>query len=361
MNNFKFFNSVFFVIGNTIGGGMLAMPIVAGMCGFLPAILACLAAFVTMLGSGICLFDAIFEESIAGRKTTLIAVYERHFGKIGKIVFQFFFIFLFFCLLVAYISAFGASFSSVFCCKYEFICLIVGIFFGGFFIKGIRFTAKFNSLLVIFLLLSFVILLLAAIFKIQVANLCSVEWKMFLPAIPVFLCSYGFHNTLPVVNELVEHDRNSAKKVIIVSSVIIFLINLLFLTITIGCLPKYGENSIVNAYQNGLPATIPLAGYLCANFIKILGIVFSFLAISTSYLAVGGSMIKFFQEQEVSQCKILIFVWLAPICVAIIYPSIFIMAINIAAGIGSNTIFVIMPLIMFFKKYIPIKNNGNDH
>lgn len=172
---------------------------------------------------------------------------------------------------------------------------------------------------------------------------------MFLPAIPVFLCSYGFHNTLPVVNELVDHDRNSAKKVIIVSSVIIFFINLLFLTITIGCLPKYGVNSIVNAYENGLPATIPLAGYLGANWIKILGIVFSFLAISTSYLAVGGSMIKFFQEQEINKYKILIIVWCAPICVAIIYPSIFIIAINIAAGVCSNIIFVIMPLIMSFE------------
>ena len=99
------------VAGSCIGAGMLALPIVTGMSGFFCSTILFLLAWGFMTSTALLLVEANgwFHEKI-----NFLSLLDHTIGRSFKAVGWITYLFLFYALLVAYISGTGTLFASFF-------------------------------------------------------------------------------------------------------------------------------------------------------------------------------------------------------------------------------------------------------
>jgi tyrosine-specific transport protein len=182
---------------------------------------------------------------------------------------------------------------------------------------------------------------------IQRQNLGTVHWNFFPTILPVFLCSYGFHNTLPVLLRLTHSHPRMARNAVVTGSIIVFFINFFFLWITLGNL---SESTLRDASLRGLPAPIPLSQKLASPTLFWAGITFTLLAIATSILAVGESLITFLRARSASPPLSLAIVLGIPFLATLSGHPLFLRALDLGGGIGCNVIFGILPGYMGLRR-----------
>ncbi|MBX9745108.1 MAG: amino acid transporter, partial [Chlamydiales bacterium] len=98
------------VSGSCIGAGMLALPILTGLAGFFPSLTMLLAAWAGMT------FTALLLLEVNGwfvTQVNLLSMSKKGLGNGGRTVAWISYLFLFYALLVAYISASGTVFSAI--------------------------------------------------------------------------------------------------------------------------------------------------------------------------------------------------------------------------------------------------------
>jgi tyrosine-specific transport protein len=333
-----FFALVGFVVGNTVGGGVLAIPVVAGSSGFWPATLGCVLTGLMMLTSALYLLKAFWRN---GQIVSFSDIYEHYFGRTGRVLFEFFFFFLFLCLLTAYLS--GIT---------DLLCVLTGgprrivqtivVIAGAFLLwRGLHATLFGNNVLMVFLLLTFLWIVCTAAGGVRSQNLSFLHWSELSAILPIFLCSYGIHNMLPVVLRLANNNYYLSKSVIVAGTAVVFCINFLFLVVVLGNVPP---DAILRAARDGASATIAL-GHGGGNKVFIsVGNIFALLAIATSYLSVGGSVVTFCETAH-NWSKMIIFAVVIgiPLIITSTFPHLFLKAMSLGAGVGCNVIFGILP------------------
>ena len=97
-------SGILLIGGTSIGAGMLALPVVTGLSGFLPAMLVNTVCWLFMLATGLLLLETtLWMKSGAN----ILSMTERFLGPVGKFFGGGSFIFLYYCLLISYISGGG--------------------------------------------------------------------------------------------------------------------------------------------------------------------------------------------------------------------------------------------------------------
>src|ERR1700730_18015751 len=101
--------ATFMIAGCCIGAGMIGLPVMSALAGFIPSSLAMLLCYFFATGTGLLILEATlwFDE-----KVNLISMAGFALGKAGKALTWFLFLFLFYCLFVAYIDGGGQLFSN---------------------------------------------------------------------------------------------------------------------------------------------------------------------------------------------------------------------------------------------------------
>jgi len=99
------------IAGTSIGGGVLALPILTALGGFLPAVLIYFLCWLFMAGTGL-LFMEIFLWS--DKEINLVSMAKMTLGRGGQIISWVLYIFLFYSLTVAYIAGGGGLVGDVF-------------------------------------------------------------------------------------------------------------------------------------------------------------------------------------------------------------------------------------------------------
>ena len=208
------------------------------------------------------------------------------------------------------------------------------------------------------LFFAFILLIVKAFSGLDPIKLNYTDWK-FLPAtFPVLLCSFGFHNTIPLAAKTLKGDVKRINLALFLGSLIPLILNMIILVAVAGVLhPSIGgKTSLISAFKSSLPATVPLSIKFNSSFFTIFGLIFSILAIFTSYLAVGAGLLGFTKDclskwkNNFKYSEHLITFGI-PLIITIFAQNIFLKAINFAAGIGAVIIFGIMPCILATKKY----------
>jgi len=116
-----------------------------------------------------------------------------------------------------------------------------------------------------------------------------------------------------------------------------------------------GEDTLHHAFEKNFPATIPLAHILHSSVFTTISLIFSLLAIATSYLAVGTGLLNFMKDLTRSLFKKrnrttdALFAFGLPLLITLCYPDLFLMALNIAGGVGIGIVFGILPGMMLIK------------
>lgn len=343
-------------MGTMIGAGMLALPVVTGLSGFLPAIAINLVCCLFMMATGLLLLEAVLwlEDDV-----NLLTLAHHFLGKWGHLIAAISFLFLYYCLEVSYCAGGAPVFSRVINELFNgltdlnptgpFSYILFAGFFGTLVFLGTKAVSRINWILMTGLLLSFVLLIEAGSQKVSYELLKRADWKLSLSAAPVLFGAYGYHNILPSLSSYLKKNIRQLKSSIIFGSLAAFSIYSLWQWIIIGSLSL---DDIMGADMRGEPITKTLQNIVGHPLLVMFGEYFGLFALTTSFLGVSLSMVDFLADglNISSKGNMRLFLCLAvfvpPVIIAMTYPGIFIEAIGIAGGFGEAILNGLLPIAM---------------
>jgi tyrosine-specific transport protein len=334
-NNTKSIFSVGMLIGGaTIGAGILGLPIQTGLAGVVPSVFATLGIWILLTLTAFIITDRFAVESDVVEDFP--TVFKKDFGVIGKFLVIVGYLINYYGIMVAYLCA-STSILSFLIPFHLYDWGYLMIFFipaAGITLFGLKYVLKANSLFMVVLILSFIILCFLITSRIDSSRFSFMDWKFFPLTLPIVVNAFLFHNIIPVVCHTMNNNKRKIKISIMVGTIIACAINIVWIVAVLGALPlsdKGGSSpaTILYAFHHNQPATVPLAIALKSKIITIIGVVFSFCAIITSFVSVVVGLQGFLRDVFVSTFhidnKILntAAVFLPPLIIALAFPNFF--------------------------------------
>lgn len=355
------FGGVLLIAGSCIGAGMLGLPIITGIAGFFPSLLMFFFAWLFMTLTGLLLVEV---NGWFPHQVNMLSMVEKSLGKGGKAICWVTYLFLFYALLVAYISGSGSLFSS-------FIegafganipawagSLFFVILFGAVVYFGTRKVDLWNRVLMIGKILFFLALILIGVNYIKPKLLLHTNSSVALFSLPILVVSFGFHNMIPSLTAYMNRDLKRVRITIITGSLFAFLIYFLWEILVLGIVPLHGAGGLIESYKMDWEGSQALSVVVRSPWIKLFAQGLAFFAILTSFLAQSLSLVHFLadgmkrakeKQESLSLCLLALG---PPLVLSIIYPQLFFKALNFAGGICAVILFGILPvLIVWIGRY----------
>ena len=344
------------VTGNLIGAGILALPIQTGGVGFFYSLLAMVAFCAAMYFSAVVLAKLAIDRR--DENFNYPSLYGEYLGFWGKWIATFANLLILYGLLTAYMGG-GTTIitsllpfeKSVFLTISVTLLLFLGL--SVFTAAGVGFVSKYNQLLMLFLAISFFALVFIGVGEIKLKRLLFHDARFLPIAVPVILTSFHFHNIIPSICKDMDWDLSAVSKAMLIGMIIGFAVNAVWIGVGLGVLPlTIGPYSIVNAFSNGLPATVPLSKIIQNHLFNPIAAVFALTAIFTSFSANGIGLSDFNKDLFRGKSKFLILgmTFLPPLVIVLLFPTIFLKAVGVVGGVGIALLFGILPSVIFFIK-----------
>jgi len=350
---------ILLVAGCCIGAGMLGLPVLSGQAGFQPSVLIFLICWLFMTSTGLLLLEVNLWY---GGELSIMTMAERTLGQVGKGIASLLFLSLFYCLMVAYIASSGSLISDFMGATTGqmwhqavgggFSCLIFGVLL----YSGTGAVDWFNRFLMLGLMLSYGALVALGHSHVQPELLQHHDWSAITMVIPAVIISFGFHNLIPSLTTYFHSNVRRLKVAIILGSALPLAIYLIWEWIVLGIVPLH---DFKEALDQGEIATEALKTAVGASWIVDIAQTFAFFAIMTSFLGVALSLVDFLADglniEKTAKGKALLsfLVLLPPFLCALKYPTIFLIALKTAGGVGAAILFGIFPTLMAWKgRYI---------
>lgn len=347
------------VMGTCIGAGMLALPVVTGLAGFLPAIVINLLCCLFMMATGLLFLEAILWLDDGANVLTI----AHHFlGKWGRIICGASFLFLYYCLDVSYCAGGAPVFARVIhqitgiTLTGISIYLVFAVVFGAIIFFGTRTLNRLNWILMIALFASFFLLICTGSTQVDSSLLTRANWPLSLVATPILFGAYGYHNILPSLSTYMKRNIFSLRFSIVLGTLIPFVLYSVWQWMIIGTLTL---EQIQGADLRGEPVTQTLQGIVGHQWLRLFGEFFGFFALITSFLGVSLSMVDFLADglkvknrEGWQRLLLCLAVFLPPALFAAAYPRIFIDAIGVAGGYGEAILNGLLPVtIVWIGRY----------
>lgn len=355
------------VAGSCIGAGMLALPILTGLSGFCPSLIALLLSWAFMTFTGLLLVEV---NGWFKTQVNLITMAEETLGRKGRLAAWLSYLFLFYSLLVAYTAASGTVFSAILEALFSIsiapamASLFFTLLFGYIVFLGTRTVDLFNRILMAGLIISYLGMIGFGLTRIDPQLLCHSAPQLTLLSLPVLVVSFGFQNMIPSLTAYLNGSLKKVRLTIIGGGLISLCIYLIWSLLVLGVV---APEDIQVSYAKGEEATVPLKAAIGSHAITHFAQGFAFFAIVTSFLAQGLTLTHFlcdgFKKQP-TQKNLSFFVFLAlapPLFLALYHPQIFFRALSFAGGICAMVLFGILPVSMVWVGRYVRKHSSHYH
>ncbi|SCA64262.1 Tyrosine-specific transport protein, partial [Chlamydiales bacterium SCGC AG-110-P3] len=320
------------IAGTSIGGGMLALPVLTSLGGFYPSLGLFLVCWLFMAATGLLILEACLwmEED-----TNLVSMAGKTLGTPGKIAAWGLYLFLFYTLTIAYVSAGGALVSDLFGSRvpeWVGMFLFTGVF-GTFVFLGARFVDRINWIMMLGLGVTYAGFVVLGFKHVDTDLLQHSNWQLSLLALPVAFTSFGFQGTVPTLVRYMQRDVSKLRLAILIGSFIPLVAYGVWEWLIHGVVPAEGPHGLVEAIGSNQTAVVPLKYFIKNPRITMIAEAFAFFAIVTSFLGVtlglrdflaDGLQVEKNREGRILLCSI---IFIPPILIAMGYPGLFLSAL----------------------------------
>lgn len=350
-SNFSTLSGILLLAGTCIGAGMLALPVVTGVAGFIPSLFVSIVCWLVMLCTGLLFLEAtIWMEG----ETNLLSMAHRFLGPIGKVIGGLSFLLLYYCLEVSYMAGGAPILNSllakigVFIPSYLSFYVFASIF-GIIVFIGARAIDRVNWLLMSGLFLSYIFLTILGSTEVQTKLLSHQNWSLSMIAAPTLFSAYGYHNIIPSLAGYMKKNVNQLRLTIVIGTAIPFVIYTVWQWMIIGTIP---QEQLLQAANEGMPINLALEAITGNAWVSTFCAFFGFFALVTSLLGVSLSMVDFLADglktsgKGVNRLLLCVLVFLPSALFAAHNPHIFITAIGFAGGYGEAILNGIFPIMM---------------
>ncbi|NGX50514.1 MAG: Tyrosine-specific transport protein [Chlamydiae bacterium] len=340
------------ITGSCIGAGMLGLPIVTGLAGFFPSLIMLVVIWLFMTTTALLMVEVLgwFKKPV-----NMISMVGHTLGPVGKLLCWVTYLFLFYAILVAYMSLSGNHASFFAHNFFNFSLpnwagtLFFVVLFGWIVYLGTRKVDYVNRYLMVGKILFFIILVIFGIHYITPRLYLYWQPKYALFTAPILVIAFGFHNMVPVLMQYLGGDRKRVRITIYSGSLFAFLIYLIWELVALGILPI---GDIMQSYRNDIDAAQSIRLYVGSNMIGYAAQFLAFFAILTSFLAQTLSLSHFLgdgfkvKKRERENIWMCVLALLPPLIFTMFFPELFFKALNFAGGICATLLFGIMPALM---------------
>ena len=352
------FGSTLLISGCCIGAGILGLPLVSFSSGFFLSLIPLIISWSYMYLSGLMLLEIYIGEK---KNINLTGLLKNTLGDRGKIIGAGLFLFLFYSILTAYLSASSIiiqdSIKSIFKIDISqtFTLIINGLLLFFIILFKTRKIDFINRFLVFIMIFFYLCLVGLGSFQVNLENLItSHNVNTIIYAMPVFIVSFGYQNLIPTISHYLNYDIKSIKSAIFRGTILSLIVYLIWNFIILGMI---SNKSLSMTESNTIFLTrlfkysSPMIMFLISNF--------AFFAIITSLLTVSLSFVNFLSDSAESQKNRGFYTAgtiIPPVIFSLIDPNIFLLALKLAGGIGTICLFGILPAMMLWKtRYITKK------
>jgi len=341
---------------------MLALPIMTGLSGFFPSLVMFLIAWGFMTITGLLMVEV---NSSFAERVNIGSMAERAFGKIGRYVSWILYLFLFYSLLVAYISGSGSLSSTYFLTVFSWhVPKWVGAFFftaifGILAYQGTRTVDHWNRFFMFGKIFTYLGMIFLGMKYINPELLLRSEPSLAFYSLPVLVIAFGYHNMIPTLMNYMNNDAKKVRQIILGGSLFALIVYIIWEIVVLGIVPADGNWGIINSMKQGRQASDAVAGILGISWVSNFAEALAFFALLSSFLAQTLALTHFLADafkvkgekhESVPMCLLAL---VPPLIFAFIYPNLFLKALNFAGGICAVILFGILPASMAWKnRYI---------
>jgi len=342
------------VAGTSIGGGMLALPVLTSVTGFIPSLCIFFLCWLFMACTGL-LFLEITQWM--HKEANIVSMAQLTLGRIGKTIAWILYLFLFYSLNIAYIVESGKivvelTNGQIMNWMGPIVFLIL---FAPCILIPTALAGRINVILMAGLILSYLGFVILGFRYISPQLLVFAEWSNSLKALPIAFTSFAYQGIVPTLVSYFHYDVKKARKAILIGSFIPFVAYAVWQGLIMGIIPIEGPNGLKEALENDLNAIQPLKFFIKNAYVYSVGQFFAFFALVTSFLGVTLGLRDFLVDglniKQTMSGKIFIIslIFVPPLIIAVIYPNIFLTTLEYAGGIGCALLLGLLPVVMVWR------------
>lgn len=352
----RFIGGILLIVGTSIGGGMLALPVANAATGFWQSSLFLLLCWAVMTLGALFILEANLYLP-AGKH--MVSMAASTLGGPGLLAAWLSYIFLLYTLLSAYISGgadvFGSLFQHIGLSINEWqASILFTLFFGLIVYSGIRRVDLLNRGLMFGKLGVYFILILLIAPHTQLNYFEGGDYRYITSTVMILVTSFGFAIIVPNLRDYFNDDINALKKVVLIGSLIPLFCYLAWDAIIIGSLPSTGDRglaALIHDEHTTSALATTLSNTIQNNIISSLFNFFTSICMLTAFLGVSLCLISFLadglkMEQHGRQGLVLfLLTFIPPLLVVIYYPGAYIHALSYA-GIFCVILLLLLPALM---------------
>ncbi len=348
---------VMLIIGTSVGGGMLALPVVTASGGFFHSTVLLVAAWLVMtLGALL-----ILEVSLwLPEGNNLISMAKLTLGKWAQSVTWLVYLLLFYSLISAYVA--GGSdllhnllgLVNIHSPHWLDPILFVGLL-GYIVSQGVSIVDWTNRGLLSVKLVAYAVLVLFIIPHVSFDRLAGGQFSLLSGAIMMTFSSFGFASIIPTLRHYFKGHVRLLRWSIILGSLLSLAIYLLWDFSVQGSIESQGPSGLISMATSGHAAsdlTNALSFRLNSPIIRFVARVFTAICVATSFLGVSLGLVDFLADglkikKASSQGTglLMLLSFGPPLLATLFFPGAFILGLSYA-GVFCIILLVLLPSLM---------------
>lgn len=358
----KTFGSIFILAGTTIGAGLLALPLSSAGIGFLPTVVLIIISYFINILASLILLETL--SAVPGDEHLHFAsIYAKTLGKWGEFAFMIAFVSLMYAIVSAYLAG-GSDIILVLTQKVGLpithttaTILFISVL-GVIVCAGTQVVDYANRYIMMLKGVIFAILLVYFIPSITLINILDFKdnLRYFPIAIPIIFLIFGYQLVLPTLYLYLERDNDAMKKTIYLGSFISVVVFILWLLVSMGGIPRFGQlsfKSFLSQYSTSdIGDFFDMVGSLQSSKLARDAMnLFSNLALVTSFLGIALALKEYMADTKLvrhtknTQLWAICFTFIPPFCVVALKLSLFQTALNYAAAM-LVVVLIFLPILM---------------
>jgi tyrosine-specific transport protein len=341
---------------------MLGLPVATGPGGFVPATFIYILTWFFMLCTGLLLLEVC---AWMPAEANLITMTHKLLGPVGQAICWVVYLFLFFTAMTAHVSGGGSTLVDIFNLSFgiaipQSVAMVVYVLlFSPVVYLGTRSVDRFNLVLMTGVLVTYVLFIIFSVGRVDMSLLKYADWSKAWPALPILFTAFTYQLIIPTLMTYMKRDVRKVRLSIILGSSVPLVIYLIWELLILGIIPVEG---LIQAKASGETAVMPLKELLQNPWVFKIGSFFAFFVLTTSYIALSLAFLDFVadglkvKKEGIKKLGLCLGIFIPPMIISLIYPGIFIKALEYAGGISCALLFGLLPPVMawvgrYIKKY----------
>lgn len=367
----KMTGGVLLIVGTSIGGGMLGLPIVTAQSGFISSTLLLIAIWALMTFCALLIMEVNLWFP---PRNNIITMARATLGKPGEWIAWGSYLLLLYALLTAYVSGGTALLHQVFGLIpvllpewiYSFLFVVI---FGYIVYLGITPVDYVNRLLMIMKFGSLFALIMMALPYVQINHLMLGHPFYLTSTVTFIVTSFGFATIVPSLRSYFNDDIKKLRRTILIGSVIPLFCYIFWDFAILGSVPRADNLTLKETSIGGGSATDisqSLSHFLQNGSITSLANLFTVICLLTAFLGVALCLVDFLSDGlKIDKTKkrgwlIYALTFIPPLGMVWFKPAIFIQSFHYA-GICAVILIVLLPAWMTFSGRYHKKLRGLKH